>query len=66
MCFSASHKASAAPARQFGPLYVKKKIPATFLECDVFPRLVGAMKDRNRADPFVIALAKLKGAIVVT
>jgi len=31
-----------------------------------FPRLVGAMKDRNRADPFVIALAKVKGAIVVT
>ena len=33
---------------------------------DEFPRLVGAMKDRNRADPFVIAVAKLKGAIVVT
>lgn len=32
----------------------------------VFPRLVGAMKDRNRADPFVIALAKVKEAIVVT
>jgi predicted nuclease of predicted toxin-antitoxin system len=31
-----------------------------------FPRLVGAMKDRNRADPFVIALAKVKDAIVVT
>ena len=31
-----------------------------------FPRLVGAMKDRNRADPFVIALAKIKEAIVVT
>lgn len=31
-----------------------------------FPRLVGAMKDRNRADPFVIALAKVKHAIVVT
>ena len=31
-----------------------------------FPRLVGAMKDRNRADPFVIALAKVRGAIVVT
>jgi len=33
---------------------------------DQFPRLVGAMKDRNRADPFVIALAKVKDAIVVT
>ena len=33
---------------------------------DVFPRLVGAMKDRNRAAPFVIALAKVKEAIVVT
>jgi hypothetical protein len=31
-----------------------------------FPRLVGAMKDRNRADPFVIALAKVKTATVVT
>ena len=31
-----------------------------------FPRLVGTMKDRNRADPFVIALAKVKDAIVVT
>jgi hypothetical protein len=31
-----------------------------------FPRLVGAMKDRNRADPFVIALAKVKQAVVVT
>jgi predicted nucleic acid-binding protein len=31
-----------------------------------FPRLVGAMKDRNRADPFVIALAKVKAANVVT
>jgi predicted nuclease of predicted toxin-antitoxin system len=33
---------------------------------DQFPRLVGAMKDRNRADPFVIAVAKVKEAIVVT
>jgi hypothetical protein len=33
---------------------------------DQFPRLVGTMKDRNRADPFVIALAKVKVAIVVT
>jgi len=31
-----------------------------------FPRLVGAMKGRNRADPFVIALAKVKVATVVT
>jgi hypothetical protein len=31
-----------------------------------FPRLVGAMRDRNRADPFVIALAKVKQATVVT
>ena len=31
-----------------------------------FPRLVGAMKDRNRADPFVIALAKVKAATVIT
>lgn len=39
---------------------------ATMEILDHFPRLVGAMKDRNRADPFVIALAKVKGAIVVT
>ena len=31
-----------------------------------FPRLVGAMKDRNRADPFVIAVAKVRNATVVT
>lgn len=30
------------------------------------PRLVMALKDRNRADPFVIALAKIRGATVVT
>jgi hypothetical protein len=30
------------------------------------PRLVMALKDRNRADPFVIAVAKLRGATVVT
>jgi hypothetical protein len=30
------------------------------------PRLVGALKNRNRADPFVIAVARLKGAVVVT
>jgi len=31
-----------------------------------FPRLVGAKRDRNRADPFVIALAKVKEAFVLT
>ncbi len=31
-----------------------------------FPRLVGAMRDRNRADPFVITLAKVKEALVIT
>jgi len=31
-----------------------------------FPRLVSGMKGRNRADPFVIAVAKLRGAVVVT
>ena len=31
-----------------------------------FPRLVGELKGRNRADAFVIAVARQKGAAVVT
>jgi Domain of unknown function (DUF4411) len=31
-----------------------------------FPKLVANMKGRNRADPFVIAVARIKGAVVVT
>ncbi len=31
-----------------------------------FPKIVSAMKNRNRADPFVIAVAKVKGAVVIT
>jgi hypothetical protein len=31
-----------------------------------FPKLVANMKGRNRADAFVIAVARLRGAIVVT
>lgn len=31
-----------------------------------FPRLVGELKDRTRADPFVIALAEVRGLCVVT
>lgn len=31
-----------------------------------YPRLVANMKNRNRADPFVIAVAKLRPATVVT
>jgi hypothetical protein len=31
-----------------------------------YPRLVGALKNRSRADPFVIAVAQLKSAVVVT
>lgn len=31
-----------------------------------FPRLVAQQKGRNRADAFVIAVAKLRGAVVVT
>jgi hypothetical protein len=31
-----------------------------------YPRMVADMKGRNRADPFVIAVAKLRGAVVVT
>jgi hypothetical protein len=30
------------------------------------PRLVAAKRGRNAADPFVIALARLRGAVVVT
>lgn len=31
-----------------------------------FPKLVDTMKNRNRADPFVIALARVTSSIVVT
>ncbi|QEC47851.1 DUF4411 family protein [Baekduia soli] len=31
-----------------------------------YPRLVGELADRNRADPFVIALAVVRGLTVVT
>lgn len=31
-----------------------------------YPKLVKDMKNRNRADPFVIAVAQLRGAVVVT
>jgi hypothetical protein len=31
-----------------------------------FPRLIGAQKGRSGADPFVIALARTRGAVVVT
>ncbi|MEK7153667.1 MAG: DUF4411 family protein [Patescibacteria group bacterium] len=31
-----------------------------------FPKLVANMKGRNRADAFVIAVARVKGATVVT
>jgi hypothetical protein len=33
---------------------------------DAFPRLVGELADRNRADPFVIALARVRGLVVVS
>jgi hypothetical protein len=33
---------------------------------ETFPRLVGTLKSRNRADAFVIALAKVEGLAVVT
>lgn len=33
---------------------------------EAFPRLVGTLKSRNRADAFVIALAKVEGLAVVT
>jgi hypothetical protein len=33
---------------------------------EAYPRLVNNQKGRNRADPFVIAVARLKNAIVVT
>jgi len=32
----------------------------------LYPRIVGEMKGRNRADPFVIAVASLNNAVVVT
>lgn len=39
---------------------------ATRAVLEAFPRLVGELRDRNRADPFVIALAMVNGAAVVT
>lgn len=32
----------------------------------LYPRLTMSMKGRNRPDPFVIAVARLRGAVVVT
>jgi hypothetical protein len=55
-----------------------KKRPKLFLPTDneiqmsvkeilrEFPKLVDTMKNRSRADPFVIALARVKGSTVVT
>lgn len=59
------HKWAKTNSAMFVPLdeYVQR---ATQEILSQFPRLVGAMKDRNRADSFVIALAKIKNAIVVT
>jgi hypothetical protein len=59
------HKWAKANSTMFVPLDEEVQ-NATQEILHQFPRLVGAMKDRNRADPFVIALAKVKEAIVVT
>jgi hypothetical protein len=59
------HKWAKANSAMFVPLDEEVQ-QATQEILNQFPRLVGAMKDRNRADPFVIALAKVKAATVVT
>jgi hypothetical protein len=59
------HKWAKAKSGLFVPL--DEEIQAVTAKILVaFPRLVGAMKDRNRADPFVIALAKVRSTTVVT
>lgn len=60
-----AHKWAKKNQRMFVPL--DEEIQRATQEIPfAFPRLVGGMKDRNRADPFVIALAKVKRGIVVT
>lgn len=57
--------------KQFPDMFVKLDVDANFQPIVSailrnFPRLVGELKDRTRADPFVIALAELRGHCVVT
>jgi len=59
------HKRTKANSMMFVPLDEEVQ-QATQEILTEFPRFVGAMRDRNRADPFVIALAKVKEALVVT
>lgn len=49
----------------FVPLDEQTQIATTEILA-VFPKLVKALSRRNRADPFVIALAKVTGSTVVT
>ena len=60
-----AHKWAKKNSAMFVPLDAEVQEATTEILSE-FPRLVGAMKDRNRADPFVIALAKIKQAVVVT
>ena len=59
------HKWAKAQERMFHPLDEAVQRATTEILTE-FPRLVDSEKERNRADPFVIALAKIKGCPVVT
>ena len=59
------HKWAKAHERMFYPLDEAVQRATTEI-LTVFPRLVDSEKERNRADPFVIALARIRGCPVVT
>jgi hypothetical protein len=59
------HKWAKARERMFHPLDEAVQRATTEILTE-FPRLVDSEKERNRADPFVIALAKVRGCPVVT
>lgn len=54
-----------ARATMFAPLD-EEQMAATREVLAAFPRLVGEVAERNRADPFVIALARVRRLTVVT
>ena|SRR3712207_5614930 len=59
------HEWAEAHAAMFVPLDAEQ-MAATREILAAFPRLVGELAERNRADPFVIALARVRRLTVVT